>query len=267
MTRRLFFVFFILFLSFAFAYADSPDDEFSFAVIGDTRPTESFGKIPEIFSKAIEKINSLKPDFVVHVGDCICLGMNDANISGIETQWNAFKDSTKRLSAPLYMVVGNEDVWSVKSEYYFKKLFGPKLYYSFDYKNSHFIILNSELAGRANDIPEEERLWLENDLEATNKEHIFVFLHRPIFSFKHAWRMSEKTRDYLKNLFSKYNVKAVFSGHEHLYREDIYGGVKYYITGGGGAPLHVSADEGGFYHFLVVKVKGEEFRVEAVKIE
>lgn len=266
MIRRLFLLFFILVLTFAPAYAKSPDDEFSFVVIGDTRPAQAFGPIPEIFSKAIEEISLIKPDFVIHLGDCICLGMSDENMGGIEEQWRAFRNEFKKLSLPLYVVAGNEDVWSEPSQNYYKKIFGDKLYHSFDYKNSHFIILDTEIAGFANDIPEEEMLWLKEDLQATGKENIFVFLHKPVLPFKRD-SLSEGTRQYLKKLFAKYNARAVFSGHEHLYHEDNSDGVSYYITGGGGAPLYASADEGGFYHFLLIKVKGKDFKVEVVKIE
>jgi len=248
------------------SFAVDTNGEFSFAVIGDTRPAEPFGKIPDILPEAVEKINVVKVDFVVHLGDAICLGMNDANISGMEGQWAAFKNEIEKLTMSFHMAPGNEDIWSALSRDHYKKLFSDKLYYSFDYKNSHFVVLDTEVPEFKNDIPATEKLWLENDLKSTIKENIFVFLHRPVMPVLHPMSMNKNTRQYLKDLFTGYKVKAVFSGHEHLYHKEDYNGTAYYITGGGGAPLHNFVPNGAFYHFLIVTVKGNNVKVDVVKV-
>lgn len=267
MIKRLCVFFLILFTLFGtLAHADVRESEFSFAVIGDTRPAEAFGKLPDIFFLAIKKINEIKPDFVMHVGDSICLAMSDQNLGGLDSQWTAFRNAMSGLSMPFHITPGNEDIWSIESQDYYSGLFDGKLYYSFDYKNSHFIILDTEVAGFKNDIAPEERAWLENDLKSTRKENIFVFLHRPVMPVLHPMSMNKNTRQYLKDLFAEYNVKAVFSGHEHLYHKENHNGTAYYITGGGGAPLHNFLPGGAFYHFLVITVKGESVKVDVIKI-
>ena len=267
MIKRLCVFFFILFtLSGIPAHADVRESEFSFAVIGDTQPSQITGGIPDIFKKAIEKINAAKVDFVVQVGDAIYLGMNDANIGGAENQWKDFKNEIEKLAMPFYKAPGNEDIWSASSQYYYRKLFSNKLYYSFDHANSHFVILDTELAGFGGSIPRVEGAWLENDLKTTSKENIFVFLHRPVISRRHPMLLDERSRQYLRDLFSEYKVKAVFSGHEHLYNKESYGNVDYYITGGGGAPLYDFGVGGSFYHFLVVTVEGKNVKVDVIKI-
>jgi 3',5'-cyclic AMP phosphodiesterase CpdA len=267
MIKRLCVFFLILFaLSGILAHADDLNSEFSFAVIGDTQPAKIAGGIPDIFTKAIEKINTAKVDFVVQVGDAIYLGMNDTNISSIENQWKAFKNEIAKLAMPFYKAPGNEDIWNALSQDHYKKLFSEKLYYSFDHKNSHFVILDTELAGSRGSIPEAERAWLENDLRTTSKENIFVFLHRPVTSRRHPMPLEERSQQYLKDLFSKYKVRGVFSGHEHLYHKESYGNVDYYITGGGGARLYDFGVGGSFYHFLVITVKSGSVKVDVVKI-
>jgi hypothetical protein len=52
-------------------------------------------------------------------------------------------------------------------------------------------------------------------------------------------------------------VRAVFSGHEHLYwREKAaeHDQIEYFVAGGAGAPAYASPDHGGFAHYLVVRV-------------
>lgn len=267
MIKRLYVFLFILFALFgAQAHADNTDPGFSFAVIGDTQPARIAGRISDITTKAIEKINAAKVDLVVQVGDATYLGMNDANISGSENQWKAFKNEIAKLAMPFYKAPGNEDVWSVLSQDYYKKFFSEKFYYSFDHKNSHFVILDTELAGYGGSIPEAEKVWLENDLKATGKKNIFVFLHRPVISRRHPMLLDERSRQCLRDLFSEYKVKAVFSGHEHLYHKENYGNVDYYVTGGGGAPLYDFGVGGSFYHFLIVTVKDDNVKVDVIKI-
>ena len=61
-------------------------------------------------------------------------------------------------------------------------------------------------------------------------------------------------------------AKAVFGGHYHTYgptRE--FDGIRYFITGGGGAGLRPEYKQsGGVHHFLRIKVSGEGFDVRVV---
>ncbi|MFN3481361.1 MAG: hypothetical protein ACK415_13380, partial [Thermodesulfovibrionales bacterium] len=54
----------------------------------------------------------------------------------------------------------------------------------------------------------------------------------------------------------------VISGHEHLYSETIKDGIRYIITGGGGSPFYQSARGGGFFHYIVINVRGEDIRYD-----
>ncbi len=148
----------------------------------------------------------------------------------------------------------------------FKSLHG-----SFDFGNSHFIMLNTEELEKEGAVTGGQLLWLEKDLEANkNAGNIFVFMHRPMFplsdpelqqgiSFKDT-----DNRDYLQTLFEKYKVKIVFAGHEHLYSNTNKNSVRYITTGGGGSPLYQSPQQGGFFHYMIVKVKPADITVNAL---
>lgn len=91
---------------------------------------------------AIEEINLLNPDFVVIVGDLIRGYTSDNEL--LKKEWEEFDRVVAGFRMPFHLVVGNHDVWDENSEEVFKDRYG-KLYYSFDHKGSHFIVLDSEL--------------------------------------------------------------------------------------------------------------------------
>jgi len=70
----------------------------------------------------------------------------------------------------------------------------------------------------------------------------------------------------LHPLFRNSRVRAVFAGHYHAYgptRE--FDGIRYFITGGGGAELRPEYKKsGGEHHFVRVKVSGDSFDIRVV---
>src|SRR5262249_19893257 len=80
-------------------------------------------------------------------------------------------------------------------------------------------------------------------------------------------------------LFEKYGVAAVFSGHDHVYERAEVGGVRYFVSGGGGAPLYprkarpseIDAGAVKFFervnHYLRVHVVGDQIEVAAIRVD
>ena len=118
------------------------DDTFSFAVLGDCKSQVSLVE-PEPFRQIVRSINLLVPDFVVILGDFV---KGDTHEDLLEEAWDEFERVAKTLEMPYYLVVGNHDVQCRGGKRVFRERFGP-LYYSFNYKNSHFVVLNSEDEG------------------------------------------------------------------------------------------------------------------------
>jgi hypothetical protein len=58
----------------------------------------------------------------------------------------------------------------------------------------------------------------------------------------------------------------VFAGHIRAYDQTTRDGVIYVISGGGGAPLSRSEDQGGFYHYVRVSVNGTDIQTEARRL-
>jgi predicted phosphodiesterase len=94
-----------------------------------------------------------------------------------------------------------------------------KQYYSFDYKNIHFISMATET-------PYEEGSkqfeFVTNDLmkAKTNPsiDWIIVYYHQPMYTSKTHHEGLEPFRDLYHNLFTKYGVDLVLSGHIHNYQ-------------------------------------------------
>jgi len=103
--------------------------------------------------------------------------------------------------------------------------------YSFDYGSAHFVMLNEYYNGTSDigtdgDVVKALYDWLEADLAATTKQHIFVFGHEPAFvkpdmdngRLRHLGDSLDKypsRRDSLWSLFKARGVAAYICGHTH----------------------------------------------------
>ena len=114
-----------------------------------------------------------------------------------------FKDSfLKKVKLPVFNAVGNHDLWGdIKYEYHFGKTF-----YSFNYQNDFFVILNSEMYF-------EEQIEFLNDELKKNKSNqylkrLFLFTHKLLFVID-----DKKFEKIFNGLNSKegYDTKSHFS--------------------------------------------------------
>lgn len=243
------------------AQPQAPVSSFEFIVIGDTRPTfesENF----RVFEGIIPKINAVRPAFTVNLGDLIY----GYGIRSKERQWDKYQQVASRIAGPYHQVPGNHDTFSKDARRVYAQRFG-KFYSSFDYGGSHFVLLDNGEDGKWGEIGPLEMEWLKRDLGATRAASVFVFMHFP------TWEQDRVVpkyhvlwRDTLQPLFRQSRVKAVFGGHFHCYgptRE--FDGIRYFITGGGGAELRPDYREaGGQHHFVKVRVSGDRFDVRVM---
>ncbi len=243
------------------------DKPFVFTVFGDTRPAGEIKRL-SITRALIQDMLFHRPELVLGTGDYID-GSGEPEL--VRAQFERFFWSIQPLNTygkiPVAMATGNHDISdSVANARIFEEYFGGR-YYSINRGNAHFIILDSEIPGQAGCIKGEQLKWLREDLSANNgSPFIFVVVHQPLFPvgvhIGSSLDVDVPARDRLHELFVQYQVTAVFQGHEHLYNYQRRDGIDYFITGGGGAPLYADSTEGGFYHYLLVRLQGASYRVE-----
>jgi len=239
--------------------------KFTFIVIGDNRSGD------DIYRKIISQVVDRKPEFVINTGDMIAK-------PGHKEDWAKFWEMSKPITIAYFLTVGNHDAhpkvpFSEKTYKEQVDLPGNELYYSFNAGNSLFVVLDSFIDDQEKRISGEQLKWLEEVLTSSDKRHKFVFLHHPLFTEPgkghHAGDSLDKypqDRDRLEALFVRAKVEAVFAGHEHFYQRKTVDNITHVITGGGGAPMYLKDEEGGFYHFIAVTVDGDRVSAEVIDL-
>ena len=95
-------------------------------------------------------------------------------------------------------------------------------YYSFEYGNVKFIMLNTNDRNEDNTLKDEQYNWLINELENNDCLWTVVTLHNPIYSVgKYGLSSSYNAiclaiRSQLQGVFAEYGVDIVLQGHDHM---------------------------------------------------
>ncbi len=209
---------------------------FRFAFYGDNKDG------PMNHRRVADAILAAEPALVIHNGDLV-------NTGWVAKQWDRlFFDPARRLmhAVPLYPVMGNHEMGAQLFLDYFS-LPGNERWYSFDFGNAHFVVLESDVDRMLDG--SEQIAWLERDLAASEATWKFVNLHHPPFSASRDYHESERLvrKNLLHPIFERHRVDMVFSGHDHNYERTLpigsSGGhaVTYVVAGNGGTPMHWAA--------------------------
>lgn len=248
-----------------------------FVVGGDNRPTGRNAPLPRVTKQIFSEIGMIRPDFVLWSGDVV-YGYGDTPAE-LSREYDRFASAAALAHAPLFDSPGNHEIHhrdgepcgDRASEAEFRRRFG-ELYGSFDAGDAHFIALDTAQVCSEDRLDPAQRAWLEADLDAhASARAIFVFSHTEFFSSTTIDPDAAKghpaiqDRDGLIALFRKYPVRAVFSGHEHVYWRETHDGIDYFIAGGAGAPLYASPDRGGFSHYVIVRLAGDALTYDVVE--
>ena len=259
-----------------FATAPKAGAPFSFIVFGDSRDSSGGHQ------RVVDRIRDEVPDFLLGTGDMVNEGED-------EQDWQAFFDTERELLREnvLYPSLGNHDRQGRgRTADNFRKFFAlpenspdPERYYAFTYASGRFLILDSNAHSFA---LTDQTEWIERQLQAARLDpqirHVFVTMHHPPYSVSlHGGQ--EELREAWTPLFEKYQVAAVFSGHDHVYSRAEQDGVRYFVSGGGGAPLYprkarssrIDTQATQYFervnHYLRVHVFGDFVEVAAVRAD
>jgi hypothetical protein len=228
---------------------------FTFAILTDSHirlPKESNGPDDypsnQLFNArnryAVRQINHLSPSFVVHLGDIPhpIPALPDFKPAMLAAQ-AIFRD----FDSKLYVLPGNHDVgdkpnaWtpapvvSHENLSTFEDIWGSS-FQAFDKQDCRFYLINSPILNSGLQCEEDQRQWLESDLEANQKtgKRVFWFTHYPLYLHhpdegEHYDNISQPARSWLLKLLEKYSVHAVFTGHTHNFFYNRYRNSDLYV--------------------------------------
>lgn len=136
---------------------------------------------------------------------------------------------------------------------------GTEAYYSFDFGNVHFIVLDSYETDRSVGGPMYN--WVEDDLQATTAYWIIGLWHHPPYSKgSHDSDVATELKQMRQNflpLFEDYGVDLVLSGHSHSYERTFFLNGHYGLSSTFNSAIHTvgvtgsgsgqSENEGAYY--------------------
>lgn len=204
-----------------------------------------------------DRFRKMSVDMVINAGD--------VTFRGSMWDYKIFNRVRSLIKWPVICAMGNHDDDSKANRELFKQYVG-KSELSFANRNSYFIILNNTVG----EMPENRLAWLEKELiKSAAYKHRFVIMHKaPISSYQQSWFRPETTPWPIQfmRLCEKYKVDMVLSGHEHMYKDRIFGSVTYITDGSAGIPTTVPAWDGGILDYVVVRVYHDYVDYEVRKI-
>lgn len=222
---------------------------YDFVVLGDNRPNI------QILEEFMVGINSLDVNEFFHLGDMIEFSSPLGFISVKEALRTYLPKTTT-----FYPIIGNHDVTgtagnTAQNLKIFNQAFNLPLnspgYRLIEKEGKAYVILNSYAPSEENKIGTTQITWLQNTLNSiASTKNIYVFFHHPMYSA--GYHKSLENRDEIHTILKNYNVKAVFTGHEHLYYKEIHDGISYFVTGGAGSTVHQTSSGNSVQHMLGV---------------
>lgn len=211
--------------------ASSTDNNFKILIFPDSQSNE-YTDWKNVAMNAWQT----NPDssFFINMGDLVDNGYN-------LSQWNAWFESVADMNTkiPVAPVQGNHEFyttdWQVDLPIAYDSFFDlpsngtdkyKNLYYSFDYGDVHFTVLNTqddEIKEYEPNLLQDEINWLRRDLASTTKKWKVVLMHRDVLNYSRdaapldGVSFSRHGETYMP-IFDEYNVDAVLTAHLHTYR-------------------------------------------------
>lgn len=273
---------------------------YSFAVIGCNRldnsditsnntSTANINQLRQSFTELA--IMNPVPNYLFMAGDIIYGYSSDTNqLKNELTAWEKLYESSPLALTGIKLVAlpGNHEVMSGKNKPayqgaeqawlsimkpYIAGNNGPKtgdadhmitdqssLTYSFDYLNTHFIVLNTDPVGKEADIPVK---WVTDDInnaKMKGAKHIFAIGHKPAYPFPPEDGIDVNIQD--RNQFwaamESNKAEAMIAAHNHVYyrTQPDAGKTWQIISGNGGSPLsgNIASDKQQYFGYVVVSV-------------
>jgi hypothetical protein len=235
-----------------YTFRTGPDREsgepIRFMAMGDTGNTMMGGYAPSYYRDVMRAADeyyasgNVLPAFRIHAGDAVRTGAD------LDAWHNYFSSYDRSASIPGIVVPGNHEYladWGGNYRYFF----GQPDYNSIDYGCARIISINPfDGPGRTLDGPVlssgiDQYRWVKKELARSGGARwLIVVIHNPLLSTG-DYGMNELLIAQYYELFRKYRVDLVISGHDHNFdlfhvdRDSDWGGTIYVVAGTGGSDL------------------------------
>jgi len=211
----------------SFRTAVEPGTSFRFAWLADVRGGTG------IHDMIAARISDANPAVSLYGGD-LCSS----------SSYRSFKDEFFRprelelaSHVPFFNATGNHERWSTNTKAFTQapvSSSGKQEYYSFDYGDVHVLVLNNEITST---MGSPQYRFAERDLkESTNKWNI-VISHKPAYC-EGGHGNDVEMEAMSENLFEKYHVDIVLSGHSHFFQHSLVNKIHHFVIGTAGAPIY-----------------------------
>jgi hypothetical protein len=280
------------------------EEPWSFGVTGDSR-----NHIENAWAISQKRVFDRAVDLQIFSGDAVVLGT-------FQGQWDQFFEASVDgfevedlfAQVPFMPANGNHEALAVNYVAQFavpqdqsegERAQGEE-WYSYDYANAHFVVLNDTVDDPAV-IDGAQARWLRNDLESVDREEtpwVFVYHHRGFYTCRSTHSPDTSLRAAWQPVFDDFEVDMVFGGHNHVYERSVPirglqdgqgvtasaarnavpvidadgrpSGTVYVIAAAAGAPLYDVSDQCEFSHvahsiqnYVVVEIENRELRYTA----
>ena len=233
---------------------DSPQASWQFVVVGDSRSDgQNNGVNIRILGELAAEIAKQNVDFVLFLGDLVSGEVRQARMETQFSTWLKIMKPVYGAGISVYPVRGRiHDEGKPEGTSAWDKFFGylpdngpageKNLTYSFTHKNA--LVIGVDQCVRPSRV---NQIWLDEQLAANTKSHIFVFGHEPAFKADHEDCLDDypANRDRFWASIEKAGGRTYFCGHDHFYnhaRVDDDGNpgndIHQYLVGAAGAPLY-----------------------------
>lgn len=275
----------LLACSLFFSACAPEEDSLIIGVVGDQFGAYDTDEALDIMQKGVAMLTDHNPHILLHVGDMVESVRGVDSYKDYKALFNRAAGIMEKTGLPWLVAIGDHDVvppgykplsndrsretWFLSLSQQTSLPLDSLPYYSFTFKNYHFISLysmeNLHTDPRwgsifLNQISDTQLDWLRQDLEAhKSAKATVVLVHHPHW---YVWSNWSRVHDVLK----EYNVKAVIAGHYHYDQDDgEIDGIRYLVMGAtGGAVKECDAHSGGtnMVGLMTLTPRGiEEFRL------
>jgi predicted phosphodiesterase len=255
----------------SFVTAPAMPVPYTFLVYGDNRTDDP------AHAAVAKAVMGASGDFLLNTGDLVEEGSSPGD-------WQRFFDIEAGMLAkwPIFSCVGNHELHSQGGVEY-ARYFGvegtdegghPFFNSTFRWGGVRFFLLNSMTGWTGT----KDRAWLETELAKADQEPGLdlrvVVMHHGLYSSGPHGNNTRMIDAGLPALFRAHGVDLLLAGHDHLYERGYEDGLRYVVTGGGGAPSYaVKNPRAGMRkaestrHFIEARVEGAAMRLTVRRVD